>query len=581
MTEAEMAVERVLAGLTLPEKVGQLLMIGFPGEDLTAETRRLVDHCHPGGLILFGSNIRDRAQVRGLVARLAEAAGAASRPASDEAGAGRGGGPGAGPGIGPLISVDQEGGVVARLTERHGVPVFPGNMAVAAARDSAGLAYEVAFATGRQLRDLGINMNLAPVLDVDTNPANPVIGVRAFSGDPAAVAALGRASIRGFHDAGVASVGKHFPGHGDTSVDSHAALPVVPHDRQRLDRVELVPFREAVAEGVDAVMTAHVAVPALGSRPSTPATLSEPVLTGLLRNEMGFSGVIMTDAIEMKALGGRHSTAEKVERAIGAGADMILVGQRPDIAREAYDAALAAVRAGRITTDRLDESVRRILGLKQRLGLLPGGTGAFAGHARSSDVAAEPAAEDRAPGARELALEVARQATTLVRDREGLLPLRLKPSARLAVISPDLSEFGSSDLGDYLEGRHPNLARRTYTAIRPGPREVRGAAGVALSGDFVILVTASPRMTPALAELVRGVVGSERPVVWVSLWNPHDGSVAPRAGTYVVTYSFRPVSLQALAEALFGEVPFAGRLPERLPADLPPTRGDVGYAFGW
>ena len=559
--EGAVAVERLVMSMSLEEKAGQLLMTGFRGTELTEDLLAFIDRCRPGGVVLFGGNIRDAAQAAALVADIQEAVAAATGGAARA-----------------FVAVDQEGGVVARLLERHGVTVFPGNMALGAVSPperAEDLAYRSALITGSELRVLGVNMNLAPVLDVNNNPLNPVIGVRSFGEDPALVARLGAAAVRGYRDAGIAAVGKHFPGHGDTALDSHFDLPTVPHDRPRLDRVELVPFRAAIEAGVDAVMTAHVTFPALDPTPGLPATLSAKALTGLLREEMGFAGLILTDAIEMKAVAERYETAEIVERALGAGADIILVGADPERAVEAYEAILAALREGRLTPERLDESLRRILRLKWRLGLL--------------DSAGSPGAGPHTEGCRpstaahrRVALEVARASLTLVRDHPGALPLRLEPGDRLLVIAPELLRacegevfHGAEEtaagavttLGPYLRRHHPTVEELVYPA-RPSADAAAAAAAAAARARAVLLVTAAPEMRPEEARLVRQVLasaGPARPVVWVSLWSPYDLAAVPSAPTFVAAYSFRHVTLAALAGALFGELPFGGRLPVTLP----------------
>lgn len=532
--------------MSLEEKVGQLLMIGLPGPDLDDATRELVAHCRPGGVILFDSNIVDPGQLARFIRDVRSAVAAVS-PGGGEA----------------LVSIDQEGGVVARLTERHGVVVFPGNMALAAAEAGMDgpapqetLAYRVGRAMGRQLRALGINMDLAPVLDVNNNPDNPVIGVRSFGEDPQVVARLGAATIAGLRDAGVAAVGKHFPGHGDTALDSHFTLPAIPHRRERLEQVELVPFRAAVAAGVEAIMTAHVTFPAIDPRPGISATLSPAALTGLLRRDLGFPGVIMTDAIEMKSVSEFHGPAEAAVLALEAGADIILVGQDPTAARAAFDGLLAAVRTGRVDGRRLDESVRRLLALK-----------AWLARRSVEPTGRSPAAPEDRP--EDLALEVARRAITLLRDTAGLLPLRLGPEQRLALVVPGpdtmVGRTAGRDLAALVAFRHRHLVTVAYSGTAPvaspSAEPQADVERAVRDSDVALLVTAEPRLSAETADLAAAVVGTGRPVVWASLWSPYDHRAVPAATTCVAAYSFRPVSLRALVEAVFGEVPMTGRGP--------------------
>lgn len=609
--------------LTLKEKAGQLIMTGFHGEELTEETIALIRDCHVGGLLLFASNVRDPAQLRRLTAGLQRVARKAAEPGSPpgrrlaETGSSR---DATGTGIGLFLSADQEGGVVARLTEDKGFAVFPGNMAIGAAEmggvgrgagaaemggadivAGAGgerLAYEAGRVMAAQLRSVGLNWDLAPVLDVNNNPANPIIGVRSFGEDPHLVARLGRAMVRGFLDGGVASCGKHFPGHGDTTVDSHVDLPAIPHDLERLERVELVPFRAAVAEGVDSVMVAHITFPALDPRPGVPATFSPAIIRGLLREKMGFEGVILTDAIDMKPIADGWGPREAAVLALEAGQDIVLVGQRPDMAREAHAAIVEAVRSGRISEARLDESVGRVLRLKRKLGLLggnervpgrsdPKGRGptdkagpAESGGARGRGEQGEPDTGEAAVGRGgkplgwDEALEVARAAVTLVRDQAGILPLKLGAADRLAAVVPD----GVCELVNHLRLHREGagvVAHVAYPA-EPSPDVVERAGRAAGGARAVVLATAAPRLSPAVAALVRAVLAAGRSTVWVSLWSPYDLLAVPeatapgpptsarpaaRAPAYVVAHSFREASLRAVAEAIFGEIPFRGRLP--------------------
>lgn len=334
--------------LSLEQKVGQVFMFGFPSGDPEG-ARELVEDLHAGGIIYFARNLDTVEQAAALSETLQ--GWALSSP----------------PGLPLLISIDQEGGIVARLTK--GIPIMPGPMSLAAG--SMGLARSdvsrVHEATGIQLRAAGVNMNLAPDLDVNDNPNNPVIGVRSFGQDPEVVAQLGVDAIEGLLSAGVIPVGKHFPGHGNTSVDSHFGLPVLPHPMKRLDRMELVPFRAAVAAGIPAIMTAHIVFQAID--PELPATLSRKVLQGLLREKLGFQGLILTDCMEMDAIGKSPGTVRGAVMALKAGADMVLVSHTRELQVAAYRAVLAAVRSGELAESRLDEAVQRILAAKQSFGV--------------------------------------------------------------------------------------------------------------------------------------------------------------------------------------------------------------------
>jgi beta-N-acetylhexosaminidase len=332
---------------------GSLFILGFDGTGVAEPLDAWIERWRPAGFILFRRNIESPAQVARLCAALR-----ARYPADDP----------------PLISVDQEGGRVARLrapfTELPSARVLGRHYARTGSLDLIARAGAV---TAAELTAVGINLNYAPVLDVDSNPANPVIGDRALAADPETVATVGNALIAAYQAGGLIACGKHFPGHGDTSSDSHYDLPVVKRDREALERVELLPFRRAVSAGVAAVMTAHVLYPELD--PTWPATLSRPILTGLLRESMGFDGLIITDNMEMRGVWGRWDADTLVHQSITAGCDLFigggggLQGQQPqtDIQLQLMEALAARLAAGRLSKDRLTESQRRIQAAKARL----------------------------------------------------------------------------------------------------------------------------------------------------------------------------------------------------------------------
>lgn len=334
---------RNLTEWTLREKIGQMVMCGFDGKEPTEGIRMLIRDYRLGGVIYFRRNVGTAAETAALSAELQRMAAEVSDV--------------------PLwIAVDQEGGMVARIDQD--VTVMPGNMALGAGRDAA-LAHDTALACAADLRRMGININFAPCLDVNNNAANPVIGVRSYGERPELVAELGAAVIRGYQAGGVAACAKHFPGHGDTVADSHYELPVVPHDRERLERVELVPFRAAVKAEADAIMTAHVRFPAHEDT-GLPATLSSKILTGLLRDRLGFAGMIVTDCLEMKAISDTVGIGRGAVMAVKAGADLVLVSHRLDRQLEALEALHEAVQSGEIEETRIDDAVRRILAIKER-----------------------------------------------------------------------------------------------------------------------------------------------------------------------------------------------------------------------
>ncbi len=346
-------IDSIIAEMNLREKVGQLIMPAYlydrdrnPLRHMNEELRQLMEEVNPGGFLLFASNIESPAQLRSFIEELQ----AVSR-------------------IPLIVAVDQEGGVVRRIVPSDGMPAtaIPSASRVGRAGDSD-LAHELALVMARELRSLGVTMNLAPVADVLTNPENPVIGSRSYGTDPEMVSIMVESTVRGLQSGGVSAAIKHFPGHGDTVEDSHVEMAVFPHDLERLEMVEFEPFRRGIAAGSDAVLTGHISVPAL-TGDYTPTTLSPELTEGLLRRHMGFRGVIITDALTMAALTVHYSADEIPVRALKAGADILL---RPVDPVGALEAILAAVESGSITEERINQSIRRILELKIRRGLIEG-----------------------------------------------------------------------------------------------------------------------------------------------------------------------------------------------------------------
>lgn len=325
--------------MTLQESVGQLFMIGIPGPAVSPDLAAFLKDYRPGGIILFARNLENAAQIVRLTNELQQLS-----PDS------------------PLfISIDQEGGRVSRLPA--GFTIFPA-CATLGGCGTADLAYQVATVTATELRAVGINMNMAPVLDVDTNPRNPIIGDRAFSHDPARVSELGLATMAGLQEHRVIACGKHFPGHGDTAADSHLELPTVDASRARLEQVELPPFRHTIQKGLASIMTAHVRYPALD--PTLPATLSPAILTGLLREQLGFTGLILTDDLEMRAIIDHYGIEDASVRSFQAGADVLLICKERSRTIAAMDAVHAAVQRGTIPEARFQASLRRIAAVKSR-----------------------------------------------------------------------------------------------------------------------------------------------------------------------------------------------------------------------
>ncbi|MBI5524999.1 MAG: beta-N-acetylhexosaminidase [Deltaproteobacteria bacterium] len=319
---------------------GRMLMVGFPGKVLEAGAAALLRDLHPAGIILFSRNYESLAQVTALIAAAIEAA--------DD------------PQL--LVAIDQEGGKVNRFTAPF--TLFPGAREIGATANDY-MAYEVGKAMATELLASGVNVNLAPVLDVDSNPQNPIIGPRSFGPDPYLVSRMAMQMLSGMQDAGILACGKHFPGHGDTSEDSHLKLPSVDHGLDRLLDVELVPFADAIDAGIDMIMTAHVVV--RGVDPDCPATLSSDILTGLLKTRMGFRGVVVTDDLEMKAIADNFGRTEAALSAVRSGADLLLVCHTADLQVEIRDALAAAIEKGDVGPERANDASDRVTALKKRV----------------------------------------------------------------------------------------------------------------------------------------------------------------------------------------------------------------------
>ncbi|MDH5564058.1 MAG: beta-N-acetylhexosaminidase [Nitrospirota bacterium] len=325
--------------MNLTDHIGQLCMIGFEETEVTPDLRAWMQDYRPGGVILFSRNLVNPEQIAKLTNDLQALAGETPL----------------------LIAIDQEGGRVSRLPSDF--TIFP-PAATVAQSGSTELAYQAAAVTAKELRSVGINMNMAPVLDIHTNPANPIIGNRAFGTEPERVCQMGAATIAGLQDHRVLACGKHFPGHGDTSTDSHLELPTVQATRQRLETIELKPFRYAIERGLHAIMTAHVHYPALD--PTYPATLSSTILSGLLRQELGFSGVIVSDDLEMRAILDHAAVGDAAIRSLQAGADMLLICKSRLLATDTVEALRRAVASQELTPTQIEASLGRIHAVKQQ-----------------------------------------------------------------------------------------------------------------------------------------------------------------------------------------------------------------------
>ncbi|MBD7962745.1 beta-N-acetylhexosaminidase [Fictibacillus norfolkensis] len=532
-------IRKAIKSMTVKEKVGQMLMPDFrnwkgqPVTEMNDEIRELVKKYHLGGVILFRENVVTTEQTVRLVDEY--------KKANED--------------YGLLVSIDQEGGIVTRL--QSGTD-FPGNMALGATR-STEMAESVGHAIGSELHSLGINMNLAPVLDVNNNPDNPVIGVRSFGENPQLVADLGTAYTKGLQNSGMAATAKHFPGHGDTAVDSHLGLPSVPHEKERLLEVELYPFQQAMDEGIDAIMTAHVTFPKIdpttviskkdGTEINLPATLSYEVLTNLVRKEMGFKGVISTDALNMNAIVDHFGPVDAVIRAVNAGTDIVLM---PVGLEEVANGLYEAVDNGEITEKRLNQSVERLLILKANRGIYK--------------QVNETPVEDKIEHAEEivgnqdhkaLENEAARKSITLVKN-DNLLPVNKNEVKSVVVIGNTYIENVKQALAFHHSSVELIKADKPLNAEQL--QKVNDADLVVLGTYTFNVAGRSP--SSAQMQMINQVIDTAPDkTTAIGIRNPYDIMAFPEVSAYLTQYSFRDASFRAAAETIFGMNDPSGKLP--------------------
>ncbi|TDD69476.1 glycoside hydrolase family 3 protein [Jiangella aurantiaca] len=555
-----------LAGMTLEEKVGQLFVVQVYGADahtVTAAQRasnqaaygvdtpaQVVEKYQLGGVIYFAwaGNVNNPEQI-------AELSNDLQRTATED------GGP-------PLIvAADQETGIVARMPAP--ATQFPGAQALAAA-GSTNAAREAARITARELRAVGINQNFAPVADVNVNAANPVIGVRSFSSDPAIAAEYVAAQVAGYqHGEGVAAAAKHFPGHGDTTTDSHYGVPEIDHSFAEWEAIDAPPFQAAIDAGIDVIMTAHIVVDSLDDT-GVPATLSEPIITDLLRGKLGYDGVVITDALNMEGVRQGFGPARVPVLALQAGVDQLLVPKDGDM-DVMYQAVLQAVRDGEISEQRLDESVERILELKWRRGL-------------TDDEQVDVTRVDRTVGAR--AHQIAAQritdpTVTALRNTggDGAAILPVAPTSSVNVVTTNTA--AGNELAAALRERGGTAAVQAV-GTRPSDAAIAAAVQAAPAHDLTVVVTSNAWDTVATdpdgrqRRLVTELAATGHPVVAVAVRNAYDVAYLPETAGFLAAYSSTTVSMRSVAKVITGELSPAGRLPVVVPA----ADGDVLYPIG-
>lgn len=529
------------------KKVGQLMVYGFtpttPAE-VSEEIKELIKHDFVGSIILFGRNIGTPSEVLALTTELQRIAKEAGHEQP------------------LLICVDQENGVVRRLGE--GTTIFPGAMLLGATRNP-GNAYKLGIATGTELKALGINWNLAPVLDVNNNPLNPVIGVRSYGEDPAHVSAFSQAAMKGMQEAGVVTTLKHFPGHGDTEVDSHLDLPTIAHDVERLFEIELLPFKEAIAAGADTIMSAHVYFPAFEKREGVPATLSKDVITGLLRNKLGYDGVITTDCMEMNAIAHTVGTAQGAIEAINAGVDLIMVSHTFSTQKGTITEILKAVECGEISQAQIDAAARRVEKLKQK----------YLSWDELPLMEKQPLVP-QVVGSKEhqqQAEQVFRQGITIVKNKNQTLPLSTDLKHRVLVVFPTNStlmqvedkRYSNYALQDFLHEIHPS-AQFTIVSHAPTAEEIQEVVGRAKDFDTLIVGTLSASQAKEQITLIEQLYAVNKQIVVLAMRSPYDLAYLPDIPAYVATYEFTAPALRIAVKALYGQEHVEGSLPITMPS---------------
>ncbi|WP_433267501.1 glycoside hydrolase family 3 protein [Actinosynnema sp. CS-041913] len=542
----QQAITALVRGMPLEQKVGQLFVTyvnGQAADEVHPGNQRdfgvgtpaeVVSKYQPGGVIYFNNSTRDNIDTPRQIAALSNGLQRASR-------------------IPLAVSTDQEMGLVTRI----GAPAtqFPGNMALGAGRSTQD-AEQAAAITARELRAMGINQNFAPDADVNSNPANPVIGVRSYSSDPPLAAELTAAQVRGYQQrflshTAVSAAAKHFPGHGDTDEDSHTTLPRVDRSVEQWREVDAPPFRAAIAAGIDSIMTAHIRMPRIDPS-GEPATLSKPVLD-LLRKELGYDGVVITDSLAMAGVRQLHPDAEIPVLALKAGVDQLLM---PVDLGLAIDSVVAAVRSGELTEQRIDQSVLRVLRMKFLRGMLT------SPHVDEGKVDSSVGTPENTAAAR----AITDRTVTVVRNQA--LPLRTKPTAALVT---GWGETSTRTLAGLLDG----------TALPTGsaPDEARIAAAVQGAGaaDLVVVLTNALSGQPAQQALLTRLLETGKPVVAVAVQNPYD--VAHTAApNWLATYSSGVGSMESVAKVITGEAQPQGKLPVAVPG---PTPYPFGHGVTW
>jgi len=507
-----------MGALTLEEKLGQMLIVGFQEHQAPSYILNWLSEGRIGGIILFARNIESPRQLEALTRSLQQAARHSI-----------------------LVAIDQEGGAVARL--REGFTESPGAMTLGAADDPQ-LTEQVSGVLATEMRAVGVSWNLAPAIDITHNIHNPSVGTRSLGADPEHVSRHAVAQIKGFQGKGVAATAKHFPGKANTPVDPHVELPVIEGRLDQMWGTDLVPFRAACGAGVAAVMVTHVQFKDI--EPTYPSTMSRRIITGLLRERLGFRGLVTTDCMEMKAVTNRYGPGESAVLAATAGADTILFSHTREYQEAAYEALLEAARSGRLPLEQVDGSVRRISEVKKRYTSYP----------------RPPLSVIRSPGHLETARRAARAGTVLLRDKPGTIPLKREEDVGLIEFASHLEKEKltrgtETAFAAMLKGRLPHLRSTWLDPTDPTEEQLRGLDELAGAAGTIIMTTRNAHLNPGQLEAVKRHLG--RPSILVCLRNPYDAGII-NAETIILTLGDSEPSLRAAADALIGDYEPMGRI---------------------
>ncbi|NLI90149.1 MAG: beta-N-acetylhexosaminidase [Epulopiscium sp.] len=518
--------------MNLAQKIGQLLVVGFDGTEVNDHIKNMITTYHVGNIILFERNYESPKQLFTLVQDLQKIAIESN-------------------GYPLFVTIDQENGIVTRIHD--GITVFPGSMA-----QSAGATIEesrkVAQYTGEGLRALGVNFNLAPSVDINNNPSNPVIGVRSFGETAEQVAERSNAYIEGMQETGVIATAKHFPGHGDTNVDSHLDLPVISHSKERLEKVELYPFKEAIKHGVKAIMSAHIKFPAYEPK-DLPGTLSYPILTNLLREELGYEGIVITDCMEMEAIDTYYGTSKATPMAIAAGADLVCISSSEEKQAKAISEIYHALEVGTLTQDRIEQSLSRIMEIKNTYDVDSIINTSYA------DVEDKLYRKEH----QDLARKISNQSITVLKNN-GLIPIKAE---EIMIIAPSGRVLTGAD-GVKLA---PNFAsyfadkviNKKINVIELGDsltdKEIKDITSEAANKELVIYCTHNATLDPRQIELGEGLLSVNKNLILIPMRIPYDVEKLQGVENCLLPYEYTMNSMDSLVGVLMGSVEGNSKLP--------------------